>query len=549
MSFFQEFNFDIIVIIIFITSIIFGLYYSFFKQLKKTVSFVCPLLLVTILMPLIMKSLQNKSMYLNLRDKLLKNIDYKNTYSSIIIGIVLYVILYLIFKLIFTFAKPSKEEVLLGNKKISNRLIGAFISIISSYVLVVLLVYFLNPILNIDNNIITEVIMDSSNEIIEISKLNEYQYKNNNDYQKYQQFFTYISGEGVNSSLQHIDNVDKEVENLIVQINEKFSYLSEDSIQLLGHALNDVNQLTIKVNNEYVIDILINNEENNDNFDFISEYRNYIIDNIGYIYLSEVINGSISDDEKITKIIENKSAIIDKFNNNDLYNQLSNEIDQYEFFIINGSKLYSLFEDGTYSFDQYYKEFSTLLNHTSKFKTFINNYINNYQNSNNQMLLNGIEVFNDYLKNEDKFLKIDFDMSFETKLVLSKNYDDWFEDESWSVSPLLRSFVIDALTNDEISNHHLYMEYILFYYLIPNYDINNLFNNEAMNELLTNLNKLSSKFISDEQIEMIVENLFINKTSIIYDLDSKGKVNQEVFDYLIISDNKYISENVKQFVK
>ncbi|HPX83049.1 MAG TPA: hypothetical protein PLI36_01030, partial [Bacilli bacterium] len=179
-------NFDFIILIIVIFELLLGAIRGLYNQAQKTIALLVPIILNYFLFPLVINILFSLKGYMAFSRVAVTIIGLKG-HANLAITIGNYILLYLVFYfLIIYFFKTIRRRNLLfflGDKKPASRALGSALSLGSSYILIFILGYLLSPIVNVNHKSpVSNVIVTQSNHLFEVSKLNEYQNLNIDDY-------------------------------------------------------------------------------------------------------------------------------------------------------------------------------------------------------------------------------------------------------------------------------------------------------------------------------------------------------------------------------
>lgn len=188
----------------------------------------------------------------------------------------------------------------------------------------------------------------------------------------------------------------------------------------------------------------------------------------------------------------------------------------YEFYLDNKFDLQNLIELTDADIFTYRQVMNKLFSNNTLMFVYINDFNNNYENSDNLIIQKIIKVFNKVLVNQEKILEIDEHMSFASRVVVVEDYNKWFVSKEWLNRPLVNSYFIDELLSINSEVQSLYKE-MLFVYLIPEYSFEEKIDNEDIDTFIENLNTLvDQKILYYRDVNNIlkilfIDNMFINR--------------------------------------
>ena len=163
-----EFNFDFVIIIVLLFSIIRGYNRGLFNQLSSTVSIAIPLIVIQIWGTKFQEIASNVAIFNSISDffyNFLKTLIFVDAeyVKKIILYLVIFLIMYLIIKIIFKFVSPSKKTKLLSKPSNYSKFIGSGLGLIAAYFIIVIAFILIKPVTNIDEDKpITGIVIESN---------------------------------------------------------------------------------------------------------------------------------------------------------------------------------------------------------------------------------------------------------------------------------------------------------------------------------------------------------------------------------------------------
>lgn len=543
MESFATFNFDILAIIVFIAGLLFGSYYGFGRQLRKTINLILPFLILHFSLKYIVNLLLKFSFINHSKEKVFLWLGkiftfgkYENVVFSIVVGIILYFLLYLIIGLIIKLFSPSKEKIILKKTAILSRIFGAVLSIVNTYVYLVLLLFALGTTMmsNISKPL-ANVMAKTSIEIFDISTLHVYQNDNVQKYEAWSNALAELTGTAAAMAYQDLaDMVSKFTELNIYFKDEMLPNLSLASQNRIGSALIDDNYvLTLMEMGEKkpLFHYILLDEEENALYDEFHEKYEYLLTERGYVYfLYEILENSFTTytfDEIFSVLKDNKDEILTAFMKESDTIHFINSYNSMAFFYNNHEDLYQLskmtMED--YTIDEYVATFNDLFLDPALTKAFIEEFSIEYTNEKtlekseyDQVVLKTIsEAFKTHQRYEENISLIDVRISYPSRLVLGQNYQDFFSKHIWENEILLSSYFSDTLSSPELAGYDLYFEYVAFEYILKAESA--LITMDDISEGLIRMKDLAnSGIITDSAKYGVLEKIFMKDTGLIFEL-------------------------------
>lgn len=492
MKLFTAFNFDIIIIIIAIFGIILGIYRGGYKQIQKTSTLLIPLIILYFLFPLISKIfISNDNFVAFAKLFIFPNWEvHLYLIINLFIGIIMYFFFAMIVHLTFKLLQSKNIDYYLIKKKKFGRVIAPFISLLSSYIIIFIVLYLSGPFINNTNKPVTSFLENSSLSINEIATSHLYQNKYSQEFSEANELYDYLSSEGISKSFNYYSILTDSINEIEQLINNQYDNLHDDSKDLLRNE-KTVDKLIELKNDKYIVDLVWKIEKKTGFFDEIYAKRNYMIDNIGFI---KIINSEYYtlDDQMINQIIENKDGLTDVFVTKASLNRFLKMINYYEFYLDNKVGLHSLLDLADLNIFEYREKINKVFADNSLMFSYINEFNSYYENSENKIIQDIIILFEATKENQVKILEIDEHMNFASRFVISKNYKTMQINKEWLNKAFVRGYFIDGILNRESQMHLAYKD-MLFVYLLPEYSVENKVDIEDINSFIINLNFLVEK--------------------------------------------------------
>jgi hypothetical protein len=455
-------NFDFIILIIVIFELLLGAIRGLYNQAQKTIALLVPIILNYFLFPLVINILFSLKGYMAFSRVAVTIIGLKG-HANLAITIGNYILLYLVFYfLIIYFFKTIRRRNLLfflGDKKPASRALGSALSLGSSYILIFILGYLLSPIVNVNHKSpVSNVIVTQSNHLFEVSKLNEYQNLNIDDYLE-------IKETRKQFSFGFIDD-DFETYQRLVDLNITFEetswneVLMKDEAKMLLLGEKDLFAFTTKKGKKYVIDQIIKLEKGNPNIEILKENRDFIIKYQAYFPV--VLGNDLHNRENIMDlIIASKDDI---YANSNRYGKMALEksIEKYQFYFDHKNKLFFML--GVNSLEEYQNKLIAIENNRELLNQYNEKFLVVFATENSYYFKNAKTIIKQYQAHEEEFLLLNDEIDFASRLIFASNYEELFVKRTWEKRPLLKAYMNDALLNKKIHGHDIYSQYIFYLY-------------------------------------------------------------------------------------
>ncbi|HNZ50402.1 MAG TPA: hypothetical protein PK087_01135 [Bacilli bacterium] len=559
MEYFSTFNFDIIIVLVLLASLITGAYYSSFRQGRKTLMLIVPLVALYFVLPPLMKFIKSTSAVDNLLIKIvtfigryLKLSAYHNVMMTGLVALVAFIVMSLIIAFIYNlFAQSMEKQVLTSPTKFS-RTLAALLGLINGYVLVILLMLLIKPVADINYHApLSKLIGDTSTAYLPVSKLNEVQNINPTLHQEYQEAYDFISGNEVQNTLDYFVSLNDEFTDINTYIDTiMFNQLSTDSKALITAHLsgNDyVTALLTEVSGTLVLNTVLTKEKNHPEMTTIREKLSYLNDYRAYWTLfSTLLTDPIAsyDYQEIATIyLNNQETLLSLFSQLRLRNDF-----------IQKMNVLSLFA-------HYYPAFKTILNdnaaidftsYRTRFNLAMSNNLYKYAQAvvtyafpeRDNVVISLQTLFTEVLKQEPKMVLLDKNMGIPTQVILAKRYDEWFTTPLWETEVLINSYLLDSLGSHQTGGYPLYHEYFFFQYLSRGVTWDNQFSADDFVIMLNNLaGTVTNGLITSAQASAYLDGLLAQPQSVIRTLEQQGKMTATFYEELSLINHSLFSEN------
>lgn len=166
-----SFNFDLLIIVIILLSIIKGYNRGLYRQLASTVSVAIPIILLQIWGHVIYNLIENNALFISSTTfiygilKIVANVNLAYV-QMLLLYLIIFIILYLIIYYLFKIFGPSKKENLLNELSNTSKGLGSAFGLFAAYFIIVIGFTFIKPITNIDEDKPITAILVKSNSIL-----------------------------------------------------------------------------------------------------------------------------------------------------------------------------------------------------------------------------------------------------------------------------------------------------------------------------------------------------------------------------------------------
>ena len=560
MESFATFNFDILAIIVFITGLLFGSYYGFARQLKKTINLTLPFFILHFSLEHVVRFLLKINFIRQSKEKIFLWLEkhfviakYENVIFCIFVGIILYLLIYLLIYLILKLFSPSKEKIILKKTSVLSRVLGAVSSVMNTYIYLTLLLFVLGTtMISSISKPLANVITKTSTKVFDISLLNQYQNNNVQKYRTWTHAFEELNGSKALAGYRELDSLANE----FAELN---TYFSNEMIPNLSPA-SQTRIENAKIDDDYVLTLMemgekrtlfyyvLLDEKENSLYDVFFEKYEYLLAKRGYVYfIGEVLENDFSSytfDEIFELLENNKTKILDYFvKESDRANFLA-VYNSMSFYFNNHNELYRLTKKTLYDYpiNEYVDTFNQLFQNPSSIDDFVEEYLKEYINMNllekseyEQRVFKTLkEAFSVHSKYKEEIFLIDSKNSYPVRLILGQSYRDFFQNHSWEEEILLSSYFCDTLSSQELSGHDLYFEYFAFEYVLKT-------NEEVVTikDIKNGLNRIKDLsnlgIITDKARYSVLEKIFTKDTGFLFNLLDKNLLAENLIDDILNS--------------
>jgi len=179
-------NVDIIALVIVIATLIVGFNLGFFQQLKKTICFIVPFIILSLLGSFMYNFIcsilpyeEIVMFFLNLFNA----VKFQYYVSAFVLYIIMYLILYMILLIVVKLVEKLLKRTL-EKPKIPAKIGGIFVAIINAYFIIILFLFLVAPITSVNtDSMLMKPLYYLNNQYYEISVVNEYKNVNPQKYE------------------------------------------------------------------------------------------------------------------------------------------------------------------------------------------------------------------------------------------------------------------------------------------------------------------------------------------------------------------------------
>lgn len=166
-----SFNFDLLIVIIVLLSIIKGYNRGIYRQIASTASMAVPIIVLQIWGLTLFTLVSKLNIFNDITSfcynifKAIANIDL-HYIQIVFLYAIIYLILFFIIKLVFNIFGPSKRTNLLGELSNTSKGVASVIGMVAAYFIIVIGFTFIKPITNIDTDKPITALIIKSNSIL-----------------------------------------------------------------------------------------------------------------------------------------------------------------------------------------------------------------------------------------------------------------------------------------------------------------------------------------------------------------------------------------------
>jgi uncharacterized membrane protein required for colicin V production len=534
---FETFSFDIIIFLVLVISVLSGVYYGLYRQGGKTLRLLIPFIALYFLFNPIMKIYDS-----TLGKTFFRNSIYYRFSNALLVYVLFFALFCLFSKAIYYLFRPSVQKRVLNQESKLSRTFSGFLGLMNGYLLTIIILFILNPFLDINYQTpLTKFLNLTANEVLTVSKLNEYQYLNVEEYERYQEGLGKITGRTAKKAFQEITNFFEKTSTINLELENHYLSFSEEAKNLVLVNLSGsdyLQALMTKVDGKHVFTSVLNLEKENPAYSQLKEIYDELVLFEGYLLVLE-------EYQLINKNMEELNALL-QTHYYDISSAFTNSNAQSKF-EKNARVLNTLAEN--YSFyskfsveiisnmDTYYDIINSLDN--EQFKSFCTDFLADGDTKNYPEI---VEVFELYLEKEQVINKFNPYLSLAAKLVLSKDQKNWLVKPLWERQALLKTYIFDALSSERVLGSQLYQEYFLYQYLISDYD-GREFDIDYFETLLESLESKVNLGIVDEVVASnLIKQLLYNPQGALINLTLDGKLSPTFFADLEGLEHPYLGE-------
>lgn len=555
MRIFETFNFDIIILLVLIAMASSSLYFGLYRQTRKTLTLIGPIIVLYFLFNKIMKLVNNSSFGFKIStglSKLLKINIYQSMTYTMIIYIICWLILGFIIRFLYGIYRMPIEKKVLTKPSWISKVISLILGIINAYVIIMILMFALKPLITIDyEKPITKVFVKTSNDVVTVSNLNKFQNVNIQEYLEYQESIDYFTGYKVANHYQNIVDFLESLPNINETLKNNFPNLSTASQEIITKDLIDDNYLQAFMSGEKTINfkVVLKNEKTNPIYSELDALYNILLSNKGYLFVyHKYLNNQLEnyDYPTLTKIIlDNQEEILNQFVQTKSKDQFLGVVADFSFQVTYRDEFFQILgiEDTITIKDQV--QASEEMINSERLFSLAANFIEHFQDDNNPIITGIKKTFMKTLNSEKNINNISRQMSLAGKLVFGKDYEYWFVYHTWEKNILIKTYLMETISFQEANGYRLYSEYFFYEYLVSDFTFEEPIDIDDFNIILFRLNQIVVDDILKEPAAIrYLENLFIDNRSVLGCLIKKGLVSPSLFSDLLTIENQYLSERI-----
>jgi hypothetical protein len=561
--FIETFNFDIIIILVLIASVTAGVYYSLYRQARKTLALVVPFIGLYFLYGLVMGFIQNTPALNDVMNKVfgwiakfLGLLVYKNIMITGFVGLILYLGMAGIIILIYSFFPITVEKRVLTKTPPFSRVVAGLLGFINGYIIVIILMAVLKPIATIDyDRPLTAVMNETSNVYIPISKLNEIQNANIEKYEKYQAAFDFLGGKQAAAAYGAMAEISDEFQVLNDYFETTmYSQLGTDSQALVDAQLigtDFVSAFLAEAEGTMVLSAVLTEEADNPEIASISEKLTYLKNNKGYwLFFSEILENDFDtyDFSAISESLSTNSEVIGAefvgVRERDLFLKRRDDLANFASYF---SQFTVLADDAAIAdLATYLASFSDLLTDAERLHAYVTAFLATEFTEASPLIETLQSAFGEYSRNQENIGLMNPWMALESRIILSHRNAEWMSAKTWETQPLLKSYMTDTLKGISTGGFGLYHEYFFYAYLAGDATFADGFDATDFASVLSQLETVvANGTMSAEVAVSYVENLFLYPSSVINVLEERGNLSPTLFDDIYAMNHAYLSEELK----
>lgn len=563
MQFIETFNFDIIIILVLIASVTAGVYYSLYRQARKTLALVVPFIGLYFLYDLVMGFIQDTPALFDTMNKVfgwiakfLGLLAYKNIMITGFVGLILYLAMAGVIILIYGFFPITVENRVLAKTKPFSRVVAGLLGFINGYIIVIILMAVLKPIATIDyDRPLTAVMNETSNIYIPISKLNEIQNANIDKYTKYQDAFDFLSGKQAAAAYEAMAEINDNFQTLNDYFETTmYAQLGTDSQALVDAQLigtDFVSAFLAEVDGTMVLSTVLTEEKDNPEIVLFTEKLTYLKNNNGYwLFFSEILENDYDtyDFSAISESLNANQAVISaKFVGLRERNLFLERLEDLATFTAHFSEFTVLADDAAIvDLATYLASFSDLLTDSERLNAYATAFMATEFTEASPLIKTLQSAFGEYSRNQETIGLMNPWMNLESRIILAHRNSEWMISKTWETQPLLKSYMTDTLTNTTTGGFGLYHEYFFYVYLGGDATFADGFDATDFVSVLSKLETaVAGGTLSAEAAVSYVENLFLYPNSVINVLEERGNLSPTLFDDIYAMNHAYLSEELK----
>lgn len=530
MKIFESFNFDIIIILILISSTVSGLYYNLYRQGRRTLVLIVPFIILFFTFNLVYDYLKTVDFINNGIIKIINlfKITYIESALALIVYFTSYIILALIVRLIYSLFRVPVQKRVLNKESTSSRLFGSFLGLLSGYVIGMLFMFILNPFIGLNyEKPITKVYTATSNDVLTFSSLNQLKNVDTKKHSEYQEILGELTGRNALNEYNEVI----EIFNYFNSLKDEFTTSIIPNLSIASSSL--INNEDILNSFNLNVNLILENEKENPIINRLKEIRTYL--NEAKAELSVYSNVTNYEYQTISDyLINNYESLVSELTTDLSIDKFTKRVNIIKSYNDKRLEYLSLIDYESVYMDEDVRYYEEMLNKDTE--SIIASFNNLYPNKDTEFLINLNNIFEKYNKNKEVIKSLDPKLSLSIKIITSDRYNYYYVSDSVLKNKLLKSYIVDTVTNKYTTGYEFYSEYVFYVKLAKSIDLEELSKDEFI-VILNNLDKLVSDGIfTKDQAKVYFQNLFSIDNNVFF-----GLLNDELIEEIKTIENEYLN--------
>lgn len=538
MSLFDEFNYDIVIVIVFAGFLIFALYFRFRRQLFFTISYIMPfVLLYFIYNPL--GKIAKKTGLLQLLSKL--SFSGKKEYPAVLItGVAAYVLIFVILRLMFRFFREPVERQITCKSNAYLKAANIIMGCLNGFVSVFLISYVIQPVIKINYNApLTVVMHKTAIPVFMLSYLSEIEHAAE-CYRVYENAVGHLTGQKARAGYERLfTDLEKiKAENEYFR-NEIYPLLSSGSRDIILHYVKDDNYLAALLLNENgrVIDRVIAIESASAP-DGLASVRDFLNRYGGACRLGQFLKEESVDYHEffaMARFLSAHAPEIIKFYP-DERRDIGEAIENLSYFLQNYKSFY---KEEDIELQDYTGYFSAVFTDKELLCEYGADFIEKHRNNSDPVTKDLVAIFENIITYR---AEINTNIPPEITLALGPGNRRWFQEPFWENNILYRTCITDKILMRERSGGALYQRYFFYKY----FNLELVFTPE---DLLNELEAVAAAgLLTEIQAGEYLTSLFSGPDNLIAFLNWERRLSDNFYTDLNALNHRYISDTLRKYL-